>query len=97
MKALWKVLGVILACLVLLLVVARIVGFEPNGRRPGLWLKGDLVTTPVTDWSFTEKVQNVKLQTNTWYLVPHMRRGSPTLMAGAGTRTWPEIPMCESK
>jgi hypothetical protein len=71
MKALWKVLGVILACLVLLLVVVRITGFEPNGRRPGLWLKGNLVTTPVADWSFTDKVQNVKIQTNTWYLVPH--------------------------
>ena len=71
MKALWKVLGVILACLLLLLVVARIVGFEPNGRRPGLWLKGDLVTTPVADWSFTDKIQNVKIQTTTWYLLPH--------------------------
>ena len=71
MNALWKVLGVILACLVFLLVAARIVGFEPNGRRPGLWLKGDLVTTPVTEWSFTDKIQNVKIQTNTRYLVPH--------------------------
>ena len=71
MKALRKVLGVIFAGLVLLLVVARIVGFEPNGRRPGLWLKGDLVTTPVTEWSFTDKIQNVKIQTNTWYFVPH--------------------------
>ena len=71
MKALWKVLGAILGCLVLLLVVALINGLEPNGRRPGLWLKGDLVTTPVSDWSFTDKVQNVKLQTNTWYLLPH--------------------------
>jgi len=71
MKALWKVLGAILGCLVLLLVVALINGLEPNGRRPGLWLKGDLVTTPVSDWSFTDKVQNVKLQTNTRYVVPH--------------------------
>ena len=71
MKALSKVLGVILACLLLLLVVARITGFEPNGRRPGLWLKGDLVTTPVSDWSFTDKIQNVKIQTNTRYLLPH--------------------------
>jgi hypothetical protein len=35
MKKLLNVLGVILACLVLLLVVARITGFEPNGPRPG--------------------------------------------------------------
>jgi hypothetical protein len=57
--------------LVLLLVGARITGFEPNARRPGLWLKGDLVTTPVADWSFTDRIQNIKIQTNSWYLLPH--------------------------
>ena len=52
MKTLGKVLGVILVCLALLLIAARINGFEPNARRAGLWLTGQLVTTPVTDWSF---------------------------------------------
>src|SRR5215469_196011 len=45
--------------------------FEPNGRRPGFWLKRNLVTTPVADAPFTDKVQNVKIQTNAWYLLPH--------------------------
>ena len=40
MKMLLKVLGVILVCLVLLLLVLPITGFEPHGRTPGLWLKG---------------------------------------------------------
>jgi hypothetical protein len=71
MKIFLKAVRVILVCLVLLLAVARITGLEPNGRRPGLWLKGDLVTTPVGDWSFTDKIQNVKIQTNTQYLLPH--------------------------
>lgn len=71
MKTLLKVLGVILACLVLLLVALRITGFEPHERTPGLWLRGDLVTTPVADWSFTDKYQTVQVQTNTWYLLPH--------------------------
>src|SRR5579862_9754194 len=71
MKALLKVFGVVLGGLLVLLAVARATGFEPNGRRPGLWLKGDLITTPVTDWSFTDKIQNVKIQTNTRYLLPH--------------------------
>ena len=71
MKTFLKIVAVLLVCLVLPLVVARITGFEPNGRRPGLWLKGDLVTTPVGDWSFTDKIQNLKIQTNTWYLLPH--------------------------
>jgi hypothetical protein len=71
MKTFLKIVGVLLICLALPLVAARITGFEPNGRRPGLWLKGDLVTIPVTDWSFTDHVQNVKIQTNAWYLLPH--------------------------
>ena len=71
MKTLLKVVGVILVCLVLLLAVASVTGFEPSARRPGLWLKGELVTTPVADWSFTDMVQNVKIQTNSWYLIPH--------------------------
>jgi hypothetical protein len=70
-KTLLQVVGVILVCLVLLLVVARITGLEPTTRTPGLWLKGELVTTPVADWSFTDKIQNVEIQTNSRYLLPH--------------------------
>ena len=29
------------------------------------------MTTPVTDWSFTDAVETVKLQTSTQYLLPH--------------------------
>ena len=71
MKTLLQVVGVIVVGTVLLLVVARITGFEPNARRPGLWLKGDLVTTPIADWSFTDKIEAVNVQTRTWYLIPH--------------------------
>jgi hypothetical protein len=71
MKMFLKTIGIIVGCLVVLLVVLRITGFGPHGRTPGLWLNGELVTTPVTDWSFTDKIQNVQLQTNTWYGVPH--------------------------
>jgi hypothetical protein len=71
MKTLWKILGGICACVVLLLLALRITGLEPHARTPGLWLKGNLVTTPVADWSFTDQVPNIKLQTQTWYLLPH--------------------------
>ena len=71
MKTLGKAVGVILVCLVLLLIAARVNGFDPDERRPGLWLKGELVTTPVTDWSFANQIKSVKLQTNTWYGIPH--------------------------
>jgi hypothetical protein len=71
MKTLLNVVGAVLACLVLLLVVASITGFEPHDRTPGLWLKGDLVTTPVADWAFTDKIPQIEIQTQTPFLLPH--------------------------
>ena len=71
MKLFWKILGGLLICLVVALVVLRITGLEPRDRTPGLWLKGNLVTTPVTDWSFTDQVPTIKIQTQSWYLLPH--------------------------
>ena len=71
MKMLLKIAGGILVCLALLLVVLRITGLNPQGGIPGLWLTGDLVTTPVTDWSFTDKVATIKLQTQGRFLLPH--------------------------
>jgi hypothetical protein len=71
MKTVLKIAGVIVACLVFLLAVLSITGFEPRDRRPGLWLKGNLVTSAVADWSFTDQVPTVEVQTRTWYLLPH--------------------------
>ena len=71
MKTLLKVLGIIVIGLVLLLVVLSITGFGPHGNTPGLWLKGNLVTTPVSDWSFSDKFETANVQTRTWYLIPH--------------------------
>lgn len=71
MRTLLKIIGGVLVCLVLLLMVLSITGFEPRDKIPGLWLKGNLVTTPVADWSFTDKYPTIKIQTRTWYLLPH--------------------------
>jgi len=71
MKTLLKTIGAILVCLILLLIVLSITGLGPHDRIPGLWLKGNIVTTPVTDWSFTDKIPVVQIQTQTWYLLPH--------------------------
>jgi hypothetical protein len=71
-KRFFAVAGVlVVVCLVVALVVLRVVGFDPHERRPGLWLTGERVTTPVTDWSFTDQYQTVYLQTRTRYLLPH--------------------------
>ncbi len=71
MKTFLKVLGLIVVGLLLLLVILSITGFGPHGNTPGLWLKGELVTAPVTDWSFTDDYQTINVQTNTRYLIPH--------------------------
>jgi hypothetical protein len=71
MKTLSKIIGAIIVCLILFLAVTRVTGFEPHDRTPGLWLKGNLVTAPVADWSFTDNIPKVKIQTQTWYLLPH--------------------------
>ena len=71
MKTLLKALGVVAGCLILVLVILSITGLDPHERRPGLWLKGNLVTTPVTDWSFTDAYPTVKIQTQSSYLLPH--------------------------
>jgi hypothetical protein len=71
MKIVWKILGGLVICVVVLLVVFRITGFGPHGGVPGLWLKGNLVTTPVNDWAWTDKVPTIELQTESWYGIPH--------------------------
>jgi len=71
MKMLLKIAAGILVCVALLLVVFRVTGLNPHDRIPGLWLTGDLVTTPVTDWSFIDEVPNIKLQTQSQFLLPH--------------------------
>ncbi len=71
MKILFKTVGAILVALVLLLVALRITGLDPRDRTPGLWLRGNLVTAPVTDWSFTDKVDTVKVQTRDFLGLPH--------------------------
>ena len=53
------------------LITLRMVGFEPRDRSAGFWVKGELVTTPVTDWSFSELVEEIYVETRTWYFVPH--------------------------
>ena len=80
MKNLLKISGAIFICLILLLVTLRATGFEPRDcpnaaswscRAPGLWLKGEVVTTSVSDWSFTDKIQTIKIQTQTPFLLPY--------------------------
>ena len=67
----------LLLFLVLALITLRIVGLEPQDRRPGLWIKGELVTTPIADWSFTDQFEEIYLETR--YLASHSPFGDDQL------------------
>ncbi|MCH7530960.1 MAG: nitroreductase family deazaflavin-dependent oxidoreductase [Gemmatimonadetes bacterium] len=72
MKKAAKAIGITLPLIVAVTLVSlRLLGYEPRDQRPGLWLTGDRVTEPVTDWSFTEGHQEIFVQTRTPYLMPH--------------------------
>jgi hypothetical protein len=77
MRTLAKFVGGIVVCVVLALVVLRATGFNPIGNTPGpgnypgVWLSGTVVSTPVTDWSFVSQYKTDKVQTRTWYWIPH--------------------------
>src|ERR1039458_2562196 len=70
MKILLKVVGVIVACMIVALVVLSIIGLDPKQRRPGLWLKGDVQNFPA-DWTFADKYQTIMVETHPWSLIPH--------------------------
>lgn len=81
MKIFVKMIGTLFVCLALLLVTLHATGFEPKDcatgagnwtcQAPGLWLRGEVVTTPVTDWSFTDKYHTIKIQTESPILLPY--------------------------
>jgi hypothetical protein len=101
MKILKVGILVIVGIVALALVTFRITGLEPEYldldqlrahhmiARPGLWLKGEVVTTPVTDWSFITTVPHpgrslntVLIETRTPYFIPHSVRTMPTVRNG---------------
>jgi hypothetical protein len=54
-----------------LAVIVVGLGCQPKDVRPGLWLSGEAGDAAVTDWSFTNEVDEIFIQTKTWYLLPH--------------------------
>lgn len=86
---------VVVAVLALNLAIQRSSPAAPNSLRnvveglyegnSGFWLRGDLVKTPITDWSFTDAILTVQIETRTWYLLPHFVR---TYIARGGTQLY---------
>ncbi len=44
---------------------------EPSGERPGLWISGEAARAPASDWSFTDGVEEILIETRTGYGLPH--------------------------
>lgn len=57
--------------LALLGVSAALAACQPQDRRPGLWLSGEVVEGPVEDWSFTDAHPEIFVETRAPWLVPH--------------------------
>jgi hypothetical protein len=43
----------------------------PSGERPGLGVSGPVVAEPVRDWSFTDEIEEILIETRAWYGLPH--------------------------
>ena len=101
MKTLKVSVLLLVVILALTLLTLRVTGLEPQYldlndlyshhmiARPGLWLKGEVVTSPVTDWSFVDKVEHpgrslntVLVETRTPYFIPHSVRTVPFVRNG---------------
>src|SRR5262245_48250795 len=67
MKKLALTVGIVVVAVVLFVGYARAFGFDPGPTSPGLWLKGEVVTEPVTDWSFAARVPLAAIQTRQWF------------------------------
>lgn len=88
MKALKIGGGIVLGILILALLALRIVAPEPANVsprtvvehqldifvRPGFWQKGEVVTTPVEDWSFLKQFSTVVIETRSPWFIPHAVR-----------------------
>jgi hypothetical protein len=91
----------VVAVIVVALITLRFTGLEPQYldlqqlrahnmiARPGLWLKGQIVSTPVTDWSFVkdqkhpgESLNTILVETRTPYFIPHSVRVMPEVIDG---------------
>jgi hypothetical protein len=68
-----------------LLVVFAFGCMDPKDRRPGLSLSGEVVNDPINDWSFADEIQQIYLETQTWYLIPH---SVTTVCAGLGEKLY---------
>ena len=44
---------------------------SPRDERPGFWLQGNEATGLINDWRFTDGIEEILIETQTWYLLAH--------------------------
>ncbi len=71
LKSVYKRLHRAHKLLVLLLILLLTAACSPKDERPGLWLGGDEATALVSDWRFTDEIQEITIETRPWYLLAH--------------------------
>ena len=120
LKPILKIGLIIVTLAALALITLRVTGLEPqyvdpaspefaaSNRTawPGLWLAGEVVDRPITDWDFINQVDHpirgnsIMLETRTWYGIPHSvtvnarPRGDKLYLSGSeqGARLDKEFP-----
>lgn len=55
---------------------------DPEDRRPGLRLSGEVVERPVEDWSFSDRYREIYVETRSPWLLPHSVTVVVTAMDG---------------
>ena len=120
MKPILKIGLIIVTLAAIALIALRVAGLAPqyvdpaspefaaSNRTawPGLWLAGEVVDRPITDWDFINQVDHpirgnsIMLETRTWYGIPHSvtvnarPRGDKLYLSGSeqGARLDKEFP-----
>ncbi len=84
--------------LLILYAAAIFVPFEPEERRPGTRVTGEVAEVQDTDWSFLHGRNLIVVETRTWYLVPHSVTTTSWVVdetlyvpcARCGSKRWPK-------
>lgn len=63
--------AIAISCCAALLLQSVACSIEPSDERPGFGLSGEIVTGPVESWSFSDEFEDVFIETQTRYFLPH--------------------------
>jgi hypothetical protein len=72
MRATWSLVFPIFAISMAgIFAITFTIACQPQDERPGAWLRGERAEEPVADWRFTDEIQEIFIETRTWYGIRH--------------------------